>query len=45
MEMPGDGGLKGPRPNLGRSAIEAEEERLIHICYILYVEKYWRQSF
>jgi hypothetical protein len=36
--MPGGGELKGPRPNLGCSAIEAEEERRIHIRYILYVE-------
>ena len=36
--MTGGGGLKGPRPNLGCSAIEAEEERRIHVCCILYVE-------
>ena len=32
--MPGSGGLKGPRTNLGSSAIDAEEERRIHICSI-----------
>jgi len=36
--MSGEGGLKGPRPNRGCSAIEAEEERRIHVCCILFGE-------
>ena len=34
--MPVGGGLKGPRPNLGRIAIESEEGRRIHI-YCIFV--------